>query len=170
MADSLPDARWYHLVLFTYRRRPAFKLARHALFCERTLIRTGKRVGWPVDSARTSDCSAHLLIKIPANVSASRIALTIKWRSWWTLVRTGVHPVWRRLWATSYWCVPLTRSSSTAAVRHHIQQRRVAARTTPIQFLLNTPTTSGQLSPHLQPEEERNLQVSAHTEAARRAQ
>ena len=169
MPNSLPDARWYHLVLFTYRRRPAFKLARHAQICERALIRIGKQVGWPVDSARTSDCSAHLLIKIPARISAPRIALTIKWRSWWALVRIGMHPAWRRLWATSCWCVPLTRTSSAAALRHHIQQRRVTRGAEPVQYMLNRPAASGQPSPHHQLEEEQNLQVSVHTEAEHRA-
>ncbi len=169
MPNSRPDARWYHLVLFTYRRRPVFKLAKHALFCERTLIRTGKRVGWPVDSARTSDCSVHLLIKIPANISASRIALTIKWRCWWALVRRGMHPIRRRLWSRSYWCVPLTCSRSAAAVRHHIQQRMVAPRANPIQSILNRPTTNGPLSPHHPLAAAQSLQVSVHREAERRA-
>ena len=169
MSDALTDARWYHLVLFTYRRRPVFKLARHALFCERAVGQIGKRLGCPVDSVRAGPGSIHLLIRIPRQASVTRIVLTIKWLSRWTLAKNGVQPCWKRLWARSYWCASLTRPSSAAAVRQHIHQHRLTAGASAPHPLLSTPVTSEQPSRHHQPEEVQSPPVSGHTATEHRA-
>jgi REP element-mobilizing transposase RayT len=133
-------------VLFTNRRHQFFKVPEHALFCERSFARVGKKRGWSVEAVHVTPNSAHVLIRTPAGLEKNHIAAIMKRRTAWALVKARVVNAWVRLWAPGFWCVSLSNATSVAAVRRHIRARHL----NPLEpqepaegRTLNTPAASG---------------------------
>ena len=120
MPHALPDTKWCHVSLSTYKRRKLFNIAETARFCEHLLRRTCKEEGWQVAAISVRPNVVHTLLEVPAGLPRDRIVRRLRAAAARAVHGGAVCPGGRRVFETGHWFAVLRGGARVAAIRRHL--------------------------------------------------
>lgn len=120
--------RWCHLVWTTARRRPWFKIAAVAGFCERSVRSACAALGWTADTVAVFPDQVHLLIAVPNPLPRRQVCHVLRRAVTRTLrASTLPFPAHASLWEDPGWCAVLASPAAVTVVRRQLHDRRSGA-------------------------------------------
>lgn len=116
--------RWCHLVWTTARRRPGFKIAAVAGFCERAVRGACGTLGWMVDTVTILPDQVQLLIAVPNPLPRQDVCRTLRQAVTRTLRASSLpFPTRAHLWEDPSWCAALASAAAVTVVRRQLRMR-----------------------------------------------
>lgn len=127
MREGSPP-RWCHLVWTTAGRRPLFKIAAVAGFCERTVRAACDTLGWTADTVTVLPHQVHALTAVPPSAPRGDVSRTLRRAVTQALRESSLpFPAHQHLWEDPAWCAVLASPAAVTLVRQQLRARGARA-------------------------------------------